>query len=45
MGVIELYFVNNEVEVRCRQKVVDCACTGRQPAGPLLLSAPPVLLM
>jgi hypothetical protein len=26
MGVIDLYFVDNEVEVRCRRKVVDCAC-------------------
>jgi hypothetical protein len=24
MGVIDLYFVDNEVEVRCRRKVVDC---------------------
>jgi hypothetical protein len=25
MGVIDLYFVDHEVKVRCRQKVVDCA--------------------
>jgi hypothetical protein len=45
MGVIDLYFVDNEVEVHCRQKVVDCACIGRQPTCPLSLSAPPVLLV
>jgi hypothetical protein len=45
MGVIDLYFVDNEVKVRCRRKLVDCARTGRQPACPLLLGAPPVLLM
>jgi hypothetical protein len=45
MGVIDLYFVDNEVEVRFQRKVVDCTCIGRQPACPLLLSAPPVLLM
>jgi hypothetical protein len=26
MGVIDLYFVDNEVEVCCRRKVVDFAC-------------------
>jgi hypothetical protein len=25
MGVIDLYFVGNEVEVCCRRKVIDCA--------------------
>jgi hypothetical protein len=44
MGVIDLYFVDNEVKVRCRLKVVDCACINCQPAGSLLLGAPPVLL-
>jgi hypothetical protein len=43
MGVINLYFVDNEVEVHCRRKVVDCIFIGRPPACPLLLSAPPVL--
>jgi hypothetical protein len=43
MGVIDLYFVDNEVEVHCRRKVVDCAFIGRPPACPLLLSAPSVL--
>jgi hypothetical protein len=33
MGVIDLYFVDNEVEVHCRHKVVDC---GRHSACPLL---------
>jgi hypothetical protein len=46
MGVIDLYFVDNEVEVRYQRKVVDCACTGRQPACPLFIecttSAPDV---
>jgi hypothetical protein len=26
MGVSELYFVDNEVEVFCRRNVVDCTC-------------------
>jgi hypothetical protein len=45
MGVIDLYFVDNEVEVRCRLKVVDCACITCQPVGSLSLGALPVLLM
>jgi hypothetical protein len=46
MGVIDLYFVNNEVKVCCRRKVVDCA-----PffiflqVGPLSSGARPVLPM
>jgi hypothetical protein len=45
MGVIDLYFVENEVKVHCRRKVVDCAYITYQPVGPLSLGAPPVLLM
>jgi hypothetical protein len=26
MGVSDLYFVDNEVEVFCRRNVVDCTC-------------------
>jgi hypothetical protein len=39
MGVIGFYFVDNEVEVRCRQKVIDCAYIICRQAGPLSLSA------
>jgi hypothetical protein len=45
MGVIDLYFVDNEVEVRCRQKVADCAYIICRQVGPLSLGAQPVLLM
>jgi hypothetical protein len=45
MGVIDLYFVDNEVEVRCRQKVVDCAYFICHQVGLLSLGAQPVLLM
>jgi hypothetical protein len=45
MGVIDLYFVDNEVEVRCRRRVVDYAYITCRPIGPLSLGAPPVLLM
>jgi hypothetical protein len=45
MGVIDLYFVDSEVEVRCRLKVVNYVCIICQPVGSLLLGAPLVLLM
>jgi hypothetical protein len=45
MGVIDLYFINNEVEVRCRREVVDCAYIISRQVGPLSLGAQPVLLM
>jgi hypothetical protein len=45
MGVIDLYFVDNEVKVRCRLKVADYAYITCQPVGSLPLGAPSVLLM
>jgi hypothetical protein len=45
MGGIDLYFVDTEVEVHCRQKVVDCAYTTCQPVGFLSLGTPLALLM
>jgi hypothetical protein len=45
MGVIDFYFVDNEVKVRCRWKVVDCAYIICRQVGPLSLGAQPVLLM
>jgi hypothetical protein len=45
MGLIDLYFVDNEVEVRCRLKVVVCVYITCQPVGSLPLGAPSVLLM
>jgi hypothetical protein len=45
MGVIDLYFVDNEVEIRCRQEVVDCTYIICRQVGPLSLGAQPVLLM
>jgi hypothetical protein len=45
MGVIDLYFVDNEVEVRCRRKVLDCAHIICGQVGPLSLGAQPVLMM
>jgi hypothetical protein len=45
MGGINLYFVNTEVEIRCQQKVVDCAYTTCQPVGFLSLGMPLALLM
>jgi hypothetical protein len=38
MGVIDLYFVNNVVEVCCRWNVVDCAYITCRPVGPLSLA-------
>jgi hypothetical protein len=40
MGGIDLYFVDNEVEFRCRRKVIDCAYTTCQPVGLYSLGAP-----
>jgi hypothetical protein len=37
--------VDNEVEVHCRQKIVDYAYIICRQVGPLSLGAPPVLLM
>jgi hypothetical protein len=45
MGVNDLYFVDNEVKVCCRRKVVDCAYIIFRRVGPLSLGAQPVLLM
>jgi hypothetical protein len=45
MGVIDLYFVDNEVEVCCRQKVVVCTFYTFLLAGPLPSGARPVLPM
>jgi hypothetical protein len=46
MGVINLYFVDHEVEVRCRLKVVDCAyiilSTGWFPTIGCTISTPDV---
>jgi hypothetical protein len=45
MGVINLYFVDNEVEVCCRQKVVDYAFYIFLQVDPLSSGARPVLPM
>jgi hypothetical protein len=45
MGVINLYFVDNEVEVRCERNVVDCAYFICHQVGLLSLGAQPVLLV
>jgi hypothetical protein len=45
MGVIDLYFVDNEVEVCCRRKVVDCTFYIFLLVGPLPLGARLVLPM
>jgi hypothetical protein len=45
IGVIDRYFVDNEVEVCCRRKVVDCAYFICRQVGPMSLGAQPVLLM
>jgi hypothetical protein len=45
MGVIDFYFVDNEVEIHCRRKEVDCAYISCRQIGPLSLGAQPVLLM
>jgi hypothetical protein len=45
MGVIDLYFVDTEVKVCCRQKVVDCAFFTFLQIYPLSLGARPVLPM
>jgi hypothetical protein len=45
MGVIDLYFVDSEVKVCCRQKVVDCAYVICRQVGPLSSGARAVLLL
>ena len=45
MGVIDFYFVDNEVKVCCRQKVVDYAFYIFLQVGPLSSGARPVLPM
>jgi hypothetical protein len=45
MGVIDLYFVDNEVKVCCRRKVIDYAFFIFVQVGPLSSGARPVLPM
>jgi hypothetical protein len=45
MGVKDLYFVDNEVKVCYRRKVVDCAFYIFLQVGPLSSGARPVLPM